>query len=164
MFKYVIITNKKKELILKKILLMSLSLLTSTINAQQYLVMLDDKHYDKSIIVQNPTDDNGFYPNGEHKETGTLYNSQGYDKYGFDINGLGEKICNYSLNNFEIANYGYNSGTNIYWDSVLLGSFVRAANYTFENYLYSYNPESPNGSYTGGYTHYSVCRQSVKPV
>jgi hypothetical protein len=74
----------------KKITIILTTFIISFHLSATYFVKLDSKHYKQSIVVKTIYQ-NGFNNSGIHKDTGTLFNSEGYDKEGYDINGFNEE-------------------------------------------------------------------------
>jgi len=144
---------------MKKITILCLMVFSTTVFAD-YLALIGREGYNEGFVY----DAEGFNAEGTHKDTGTLFNLEGFDKDGFDESGLGTKDCQKSISNYSIAHYEYNANTKLYWGGVFLGNFTRAADYTFDNSLYTYDTSDSSGSYTGGYVHWAVCKQDYKAL
>lgn len=146
----------------KLITIMLLAISTTTI-ATEYIIKMDSKH---SIIVENlaeEANENGFFSNGTHKDTGTLYNPSGYDIDGYDTNGYGIKVCKFEryapITEVTMHYNGGNKG--VVWEGVSKGSMTNGAVFLLvDGYKYTMS----NRSYyrASSINHYDACRQAVK--
>jgi hypothetical protein len=158
--------------LMKKLLTLLIFFITQSISANEYVVTLADKHYNKSISVETIIkydeegynqlgyDINGFDKKHINKNTGTKY-----DDEGFDYLGLGVKIVYYTRANTEASHCQGCSRArySIKWK----GSTI-ASNYSFsvirEGLLLT---KGPTRDCNGG--QYSRCRsginaQRIKPT
>ncbi len=85
---------KKNGILMKKLIIISTAILLQSLFADTYFLKTQ-KQEENSIFVKMSVDSNGFYSNGNHKDTGTQYNTEGFDKEGFDIEGLSKSSCIY---------------------------------------------------------------------
>jgi hypothetical protein len=148
---------------MKKTILL-IALFGMNLSASNYLITLDSKHYDSRIIVNVLIDEKGFNSAGIHKDTGTLFDSNGYDNEGYDINGLGEKVCSYTR---DVGNESYVYGLAGYTHVVYLngneiGTLGRGKyNMTVGNTYYSLG-ELTEGSCLCNMRAYETCYQNKR--
>jgi hypothetical protein len=76
-----------KDLKMKKIILFITLAMSSNVMSSNYVVTLDNKHYNDSIEIKIDYDKDGYNGEGLHKDTGTAFNPQG-------VNKEGERDCN----------------------------------------------------------------------
>jgi hypothetical protein len=88
---------------MKKISLLVIFLLSGGVNAENYILKIDESHY-KNKIVLPITNINGFNLKTRlHQDTGTIYDPEGYD-----ADGLGQETClsyHPSYNNVRLVDY-----------------------------------------------------------
>ena len=159
----------------KKLLILPLMILSFYANSS-YVYKFDNKIFENVHIVDengNRTDlddENGFSPSGIHKDTGTLYNPEGYDKGGFDTNGLGNEECFYDANNQRVhsqtslSSWGY-----VFYEDLVTETFREmrypTGYYTFqyENHLYFKGSLMSTAIFpTTTARNYELCRKEIK--
>ncbi len=108
---------------MKKSLLIIITVFNSLyLNAETFFKIELNNHFVKSNQNDSETiiyDDNGFAPNGIHKDTGTIYNTEGFNREGYDesgFNNIGVDINGNTRYPSECATYnGLNfSGSTLY--------------------------------------------------
>jgi hypothetical protein len=81
-------------------------ILLGTININANYILKTNSNMKESIQVESSANENGFYLNGKHKDTGTAFNNEGYDQEGYDINGLSTETCIYEATTDHIKTDG----------------------------------------------------------
>jgi hypothetical protein len=147
----------------KKLITMILLAASTTTIATEYIIKMDSKN---SVIVEDLAEvanENGFFTNGTHKDTGTLYNPNGYDIDGYDTNGYGIKVCKFEryapITEITMHYNGGNKG--ISWEGVNEGSMTNGATFLIVN-GYKYTMTGGSHYRASSINHYSACRQAVK--
>jgi hypothetical protein len=150
---------------MKKLIILSSILFATCINATQYLITLDDKHYKQSIVIDLGIDENGFNKQGIHEDTGTLFNAEGYDAEGYDISGYGIKSCSYSA---ELSNETRTSGLWAWTTHPVNGEDVaiipKGKNWVHANNIRYTFGDVMNGASLSNTRIYAVCQQSIKEL
>lgn len=123
----------------------------SNINATTYILKTSSNFQD-SVVIELSVNEQGFYNNGIHKDTDTLYNPEGFDKEGFDLNGLGVLSCTYDTSNYIKTDGRY--PTRYYFNGV--STISETADYLFTRGEYDHGMAYWNQRW------YEICSQSKK--
>ena len=82
---------------MKKLLFLLIFANLFSLNAEKFILKTFNQN-SSDFVVKRTANENGFYSDGTHKDTGTVYNPEGYDQEGFDSEGLSASNCFYDAN------------------------------------------------------------------
>lgn len=156
-----------------------LLLTVCSLNSSDYLIKMGTNSLNNIVIIEkfiDPTiiyNEKGFKSDGIHKDTGTIYDLEGYDIDGFNENNQGKQVCDFSVSSPRTYHFTINEGNNNkgwFWKGELLLAYYSSTgtlnnkNYTLSSgemgyftWSYSYGSGS-----TSRYSYAGICMTPLR--